>query len=748
MYSAYLIDYNGTPTNTTPTPVREELYVYDPITYDEGLVITEPILNLGSSRAGSFECSLPPTNYGYGRIIKGLTRLVVKKDEKVKFMGRITSEDRDLYLNQKVIAEGAVTYLNDSLTEKKTFTYKTLFELLTYIFTNHNNKFLSEPWKQFHLSQENCNADFVGYDDTDISSNKLSFYSVNYDASLEILNELVELAGGVYKVEYNSAYGYWDVYIYKKYDLPITSNQPIEFGLNLLDLVQSYDYNSICTAVAPFGGDLIQTSKEIGAEVAGEGINVSGTSYPGAYWYPDEIYVRGENDSNYSLVSVSGGPWANSGYWSFKLNISEYNAAHPNEKLKYLYISYRGYKYTYDDNGTNKVCDCAWRVYDSIDCNIGYKTYTTGVEGFDSDINEVIDLSLPQYKDAAYVMVTGWGNLIKPLIRRDAIVVEDNDRLNISGCDDYGPDEDGLQHTKGEVYLYSNNLKNLYGLIEKKIEYDIEDEIVPVANFTEPYDDILGKATKYLDSCLGYEIGQDDDRESNKGNYQILQNYFSPDSGYSCIQYELPNLGDPNRPRGIFIYSRMNSLGDVRYDNKDWVANGFFAVYDTSWQVLYYETSDSSDSVWKSVERYLLDLSDPKYYGAKYIRVSGFGGVIEVHAIPSDDNYSRNKLMEQAKLYLTDYQWEKVVIEATAVDLNVTDKQWDEFDICSSAPVISSMHGVSSTMPISELNLQLDSPENNSIKLGYNNEDYITSQLSENSRLVSKMKAIEERRNS
>ena len=83
MYTVSIIDYNGTPTSSTPTAVNQELYIYDPITNDDGLVLIDPMLSLEVSKAGSFSCSLPETNYGYGRIIDKVTRLIVRKNNKI-----------------------------------------------------------------------------------------------------------------------------------------------------------------------------------------------------------------------------------------------------------------------------------------------------------------------------------------------------------------------------------------------------------------------------------------------------------------------------------------------------------------------------------------------------------------------------------------------------------------------------------------------------------------------------------------
>jgi len=740
MYSVYLIDYNSTPTADTPTPSKEKLYIYDPITYDEGLAIEEPTLSIEANKVGTFNCTLPPTNYGFGRIIKGLTRLVVEKDNKIKFMGRIFNEDRDLYLNQTIEAEGALGYLNDSLTEKKTLVGMTLPELLSYIFTKHNDKFPNEPWKQFTLKV--CTAKFVGYDTTDVSSEKLTTYSINFDKSLELVMELVNLAKGVLKIEYNEENGKWDVYVYDKYNLPVTSNQPIEFGANLLDLVQTYDQSDICTAVAPFGGELIQTPAEIGEVIAGwnpDTGNPINNEY--AHWYSDAALARDNNTGEYDIYDIPSG-WHRQGYWVFELDISEYNRLHPNRPLKKIYISWRAYKYAYGDDD-NYVVDNAWRidfVSSGNQFNLGYHSLTKPNEQFEADINEEIDLSSAQYIGATRIRVGGWGMLLSPVIKRDASIVEELDKLSITKCDAFPEDSQGLRHPANSPYLYSDKLIRLYGLIEKKLEYEVEDSLVPVKEWAYVNDrhdnDPRGTSVFYRDTRLGYDISQND--KDNEGNYQRR-----PYNGDSCIEFTLPDLGNPHRPRALFLCSREGPPED----DGDWRLNGQWAVYDTSFQVLAFQSCDTDNGEYRSIKNFCIDLSLPEYYGAKYVRISGFGGDIGVDVRPSDDEISRNRLMELAKSYLTDYQWEKITIEATAVDLNVTDEQWEEFDICTNVPIISEIHGLQSSMALRALDIRLDRPEDNVIKLGYDNDEYLSEQLAESSRLASIAKTIEERRN-
>ena len=768
MYSVYLTDYNSTPTADTATPTRKKLYIYDPITHDEGLIATEPTLSVEVNKSGSFSCTIPETNYGYGRIIKGLTRVVVEKNNKIIFMGRVNEEDRDLYLNQKIIAEGALAYLNDTLTDKKTFTSETtsgddeptLPKLINYIFNKHNSKFTNEPWKQFHLVV--CEAQFVGRDNKSATSNRLTQYNLNFDNSMEVVIELVDLANGALKYEYNEENGWWDVYIYDKYNLPISSNQPIEFGLNLLDLVQSYSFNNIATVVAPFGGDLIQTSKEIGDVVAGPNnldyVEEALVEQEPGVWVKDiynhSLWRYGSDPNyNYDIYPAEAGT---EGYWAFAFDIGAYNNAHPNNHIKRLYLSWRAYKFTTEND---YIADNSWRIYERIwdetlqayvYQTLGFKELTNDNGEFESAINEVIDLTDPQYKGANWIRMGGWGGLITPLIRRDAIVVESNDKLSIEPCRTF-EHEDGLTHPANDkFYLYSDELINKYGRIEKKLEYDINDENKPLTSYHGPIIGDLGNISKYEGWALGYQVEYDEEQnpnfEKNKGKYILVQ--LANDSPYCCYEYVLPDLGSSYRPRGVFVTSRMHDIGVVPYNGNDWQVDGMYVLLDESEQVLSYKTAAKSDKGFgfTNIQREYIDLSEAQNFGAKKIRVGGYvGGNFTVELYPSDDTYSANLLMDQAKLYLTSSQWEKVTIEATAVDLSMTSKEWDSLDICTRVPVLSKYHGVNSTMPLTALELQLDSFENNSIKLGYDNDEYLSYQLSESLRLMTVSKEIEER---
>lgn len=764
MYTVSLIDYNANPSASEVTPTREELYIYKPGVSDDGLALTEPTLSIAASTAGTFTCKLPVTNYGYNKVIKKVTRLIVRKDNKIIFMGRINSNEKDIFLNDTIKAEGALAYLNDSLTDKRVFTASnttpttsSLYNIVLYILQNHNSKYPNEPWKQFTLRA--CTAQFIGRNTQDINSNEISYYSVNYYTSMECLSELLGLANAVLKIDYNETTGMWDVYIYQRYALPECS-QSIEFGENLIDILQSYDDTALCSAVVPFGGELIQESKEIGEVVAGWGhqntilvdgeeVDRSSVEHPENYpviaeWYDDAISTREKDDpvGPYYRSSTESG----SGYWVFGLYIDNYNLAHPDNTLKKLYVSWRGHYLEKTIDNVVRCEDCAWCIYDVSGQMLGYKQFSTS-EPFTSDVNEVIDLTDPQFIGASHIVLSGWGMLITPIIRRNAIVVEENDKLDITKCDyiDAELDVDGIGHDTNSPYLFSKPYLDYFGKIEKKLEYDIEDTIPKMSNWVIPdypteSTTVYGKISRYLDSFLGYYAGSDGtDLDSFKGDYQI-RSLGRSNTGYDCIQYELPDLGDPKRPRGVYISSRMNTVGVI--DNYN--INGMYALYDTSWQPLAWKSADERG--FTSVKDEFINLSDPKYYGVKYIRVGGWGPQIPVNLVPSDDAYARDRLLAQARLYLTSQQWEKVVVEATAVDLNIVSDEWEAFDICMLTYVHSYRHKLGIKLPITAIEIRLDDFENNTIKLGYDSDEYLSSQLSDNLRLMSVEQTIEEKR--
>jgi hypothetical protein len=72
----------------------------------------------------------------------------------------------------------------------------------------------------------------------------------------------------------------------------------------------------------------------------------------------------------------------------------------------------------------------------------------------------------------------------------------------------------------------------------------------------------------------------------------------------------------------------------------------------------------------------------------------------------------------------------------------MTDDSWEALDICTNVGVYS----VNYYFPITSLTIRLDDFSQNKVILGYDNEEYITTQLSQEQRLLSVQQSLEERR--
>ena len=62
----------------------------------DNMKLASPKLTLEDNTAGSFVMTVPPSNLGYGTIIRMVTDIAVHKDGKEIWAGRVLSENEDL----------------------------------------------------------------------------------------------------------------------------------------------------------------------------------------------------------------------------------------------------------------------------------------------------------------------------------------------------------------------------------------------------------------------------------------------------------------------------------------------------------------------------------------------------------------------------------------------------------------------------------------------------------------------------
>lgn len=83
-----------------------------------------------------------------------------------------------------------------------------------------------------------------------------------------------------------------------------------------------------------------------------------------------------------------------------------------------------------------------------------------------------------------------------------------------------------------------------------------------------------------------------------------------------------------------------------------------------------------------------------------------------------EDITDPSELLQKAKDYLADEQFDNVVIEVSAVDLRYLSKDMKSINLLDTVRCISRPHGMNKSFPVTELNIRLDSPENSTYKLG------------------------------
>ena len=147
MYSVYISDYliNG-------SYVSGPTVIYDTKSPAKDMVMTDPVVDLEDSKAGSFSFTIPLNHYLYNAFSEKRTMVQVIRDnetekKKVIFEGIVTSAGRDLYKNRMVYCEGFATFLNDTCQPRKEYIavmFKDYFEALI---DEHNAKYTTRDRK-------------------------------------------------------------------------------------------------------------------------------------------------------------------------------------------------------------------------------------------------------------------------------------------------------------------------------------------------------------------------------------------------------------------------------------------------------------------------------------------------------------------------------------------------------------------------------------------------------------------------
>ena len=109
--------------------------IYDPRLPD--LFVLEPTLTQKKNEQGELTFTIPKEHPRYGVLEKLKSRVKVYRDDTLIWIGRAIEDERDLYENRKVIAEGALAFLLESILRPFALD-GTAADVWAHILTQHN----------------------------------------------------------------------------------------------------------------------------------------------------------------------------------------------------------------------------------------------------------------------------------------------------------------------------------------------------------------------------------------------------------------------------------------------------------------------------------------------------------------------------------------------------------------------------------------------------------------------------------
>lgn len=213
--------------------------------------VKDPVLYEALNSCGSltFEVQIEDDIYdGYERL---KSRVLVKEDGAIQFVGRLLRTTIDFQNTKKLIFEGEMALLNDVLYPPYEFS-GSIAEFLTNVINYYNSKCSTE------------NQINIGRITMVDKNNYIARSNTDYSTCWEAINDkLIDLCGGYLSMRWvldgSTVYRYLD-YLENP---GAEASQKIEYAKNILDVGQEIDATDICTVLYPFGAKDESTGEKV-----------------------------------------------------------------------------------------------------------------------------------------------------------------------------------------------------------------------------------------------------------------------------------------------------------------------------------------------------------------------------------------------------------------------------------------------------------------------------------------------------
>lgn len=213
--------------------------------------VKDPVLYEALNSCGSltFEVQIEDDIYdGYERL---KSRVLVKEDGAIQFVGRLLRTTIDFQNTKKLIFEGEMALLNDVLYPPYEFS-GSIAEFLTNVINYYNSKCSTE------------NQIIIGRITMIDKNNYIARSNTDYSTCWEAISDkLIDLCGGYLSMRWvldgSTVYRYLD-YLENP---GAEASQKIEYAKNILDVGQEIDATDICTVLYPFGAKDESTGEKV-----------------------------------------------------------------------------------------------------------------------------------------------------------------------------------------------------------------------------------------------------------------------------------------------------------------------------------------------------------------------------------------------------------------------------------------------------------------------------------------------------
>ena len=235
---------------------------------DETYSLTDAVLSLTCGQAGELTVSIPPTNPARSGVVCLTDEVIVYRDGAELWRGRPITWQSDFNRTGQLTCEGVLAYLYDTWYPP-------------YDFSGSPDDLIADVLAKHNARVEDRKKIQVGTITVSDPNDYIARSNIDYSRSLSVLSDKlvaeslggylrVRVANGVKYLDYLDGYG-------------TTATQPVQLGVNLLDLAETVEYSGTISAVLPLGA---------ADEETGERLTVSSVNGGNVYVYDANLVAE------------------------------------------------------------------------------------------------------------------------------------------------------------------------------------------------------------------------------------------------------------------------------------------------------------------------------------------------------------------------------------------------------------------------------------------------------------------------